>query len=280
MAGNIALKRRIKSAGSIKKITRAMEAVSGSKMIRSQKRATIGRDYNMTLWEMLLHVLADSPKHPFLQTKNEAAPALTIIIGSDRGLCGAFNTNLFRSVEKNISEDCVVITLGKKATHYSRKTSWQVVAATQKLGDFPAYDHIIGSVQVAIEEFLAGRVSSVTIVYQKFINTLKSEITYEQILPIPVIENTDQSNKKYLFEPDPEQLLEDLLLYSLNIKTYQAVLSSKAAEQSSRMVAMRNASKSAGELREGLQKVYNKEYQKAITSEISDVVTASLALKK
>lgn len=286
MAGNQALKRRIKSAKSIRKITKAMQTVSGSKMVKSQKRATVGRDYNSTLWEMVQHVVAQSDSsHPFMSAINKAAPALTIIISSDRGLCGAFNTNLFRGVEKQLAATDSVITLGKKSTLYSRKTTWKVIATIDKLGDFPAFDVISAAAKIAIEEFLKGNVSSVTLAYQKFINTLKSEVTFEQILPIPMIveEATDISktdNKKYIFEPNSESLLADLLLYSINSKTYQAVLSSKAAEQSARMVAMKNASTAAGDLQDGLQRVYNKEYQKTITAEISDVVTASMALKK
>lgn len=285
MAGNIQLKARIKSATSISKITRAMEAVSASKMMKSQKSATQGVAYTQSLGQIVRKIKSQGGdfSHPFLAEADTAKPVLTIIISSDRGLCGSFNTSLFRTLERQFEPRAKVITMGRKSYSYAKKTDWQVLASIEKLGDFPATNEVFAVGLVAIEAFKAGSVGKVQIAYQQFVNTLTQRVVIEQLLPIPSDPEDDLNgggSAKYIFEPGPTELLPQLLDYSIRAKLYQAVLSSKAAEQSARMVAMKNASKSAKEVREGLQAVYNKDYQKAITAEILDVVTASMALNK
>ncbi|HLD01441.1 MAG TPA: ATP synthase F1 subunit gamma [Patescibacteria group bacterium] len=285
MAGNRELKRRIRSAGSISKITRAMEAVSGSKMLRAQERSHKGEQYQQLLVSMIEHIKQNSTSfatHPLLSAPNPDAPALTIAISSDRGLAGAFNTNLFRLLEENLSSHTLIITIGKKISHYARKTNWEMIATIDSLSDYPEYSDIRPASDVAIEEYLGGRASSISVAYQKHVNTIQSIPTIQQILPIPeseVVASAAETKKSTVFEPSAEVLLEELLSYSVAVSLYQVVLSSKAAEQSARMVAMKNASKNAKGLSKGLQRVYNREYQKRVTSEISDVITAKMALQ-
>lgn len=285
MASNRELKRRIKSASSISKITRAMEAVSGSKMIKSQDRAERGDAYQSLLIQMIMHIKENAAlfsDHPLISAPNPSAPDLYIVISSDRGLAGAFNSNLFRILEKRLSDNQPVITLGKKINLYTRKTSWKPVATIESLPDYPDKETILPAATVALEEYLKGAVGSVSLVYQKHISTIQSIPSIEQILPIERTETKDIkeiANKTRIFEPSADVLLEELLEYSISVSLYQAVLSSKAAEQSARMVAMKNASKNAKSLGKNLQQVYNREYQKQITSEISDVVTAKMAIK-
>lgn len=285
MANKQALKRRIKSAKSINKITSALEAVSGSKMIKAQDRAGRGKNYKEKL-ELMIKMLNKSVRdipHPLIKSPNPSAQPLTIIVSSNKGLAGAFNTNLFRKLESDLDAASSVIPMGKKISLYAPKTNWKIVASFDSLPDFPDYTDIKTASDIALEEYLDGRVSSVNIAYQKFINTLKSEPTIERILPLSLEDvseelNTDHGTQVTVFEPSADALLEELLTYSISVLLYQATLSSKAAEQSARMVAMKNASQNASDLGEGLRRRYNKEYQKQVTSEISDVVTARMAL--
>lgn len=287
MANKQALKRRIKSAKSINKITSALEAVSGSKMIKAQDRAGRGKNYKDKL-EMMIKMLnkgvRDIP-HPLLKSPNADAKPLTIIISSNKGLAGAFNTNLFRKLEQDLDSTSSVIPMGKKISLYAPKTNWSVIASFDNLPDFPDYTDIKTASDIALEEYLGGRVSSVNVAYQKFVNTLKSEPTIERVLPLIIEESSfakasEDGQHVTVFEPSAEDLLEELLTYSISVILYQAALSSKAAEQSARMVAMKNASQNASDLGEGLRRRYNKEYQKQVTSEISDVVTARMAITK
>ena len=287
MANKQALKRRIKSANSINKITSALEAVSGSKMIKAQDRAGRGRNYKEKLELMIkmLHKSVRDVPHPLLKAPNPEARPLTIIISSNKGLAGAFNTNLFRKLEKELDPTSVVLPIGKKISIYAPKTSWNIVASFNELPDFLDYSDIKTASDIALEEYLKGRVSSVSVAYQKFVNTLKSEPTIERVLPLSIEEEqialtNSEAKQVTIFEPSADALLEELLTYSISVILYQAALSSKASEQSARMVAMKNASSNAQDLGEGLRRRYNKEYQKQVTSEISDVVTARMAITK
>lgn len=287
MAGNRQLKRRINSANNISQITKAMEAVAASKMQKAQATATSGEPYQKTLSEMANNLAKQlNPKaHPMLQVNEEQVmlPKLYIIISSDKGLCGGFNSNLFRLVEQTVKENDPVVLLGKKADIYAHKTGWKVMGSISPLGDTPAYNVIKPAGVIAIEEFLKKQISGVVIIYQKFVNTLIQVPTGDQILPIKpvdVFKSETEINQDYIFEPNRNDLLNDILPYYIYLSIYQAVLSSKAAEQSARMVAMKSASDNANEVKYDLQLVYNRERQRAITSEISDVVVASMAMKQ
>lgn len=287
MAGNRHLKRRIKSADNISQITRAMEAVAASRMQKAQITAISGEPYQRTLGE-IIHNLAKQLKskdHPMLQVSEEQSlmPRLYIIVSSDRGLCGGFNSNLFRLTEQIVKDNDQVFLLGKKIDVYSRKTGWRIIGSISSLGDTPDYNLIKPAGMVAIDEFIHERISGVSIIYQKFVNTLTQIPTEDQILPLSPLDifvAEKELNQDYIFEPDRQDLLKSVLPYYIYLSVYQAVLSSKAAEQSSRMVAMKSASDNANKVKFDLQLVYNRERQRAITAEISDVVTATMVLQK
>lgn len=287
MAGNKQLKRRINSANNISQITRAMEAVAASKMRKAQTVANSGEPYQKTLSQLTNNLAKQlNPKsHPLLKVDDEQAmsPKLYIIISSDRGLCGGFNSNLFRLAEQTVAENDPVILLGKKINIYTHKTGWKTVGSISPLGDAPTYNAVKPVGMIATEEFLGKRISGVTIIYQKFINTLIQTPTVDQILPVKSVDafkSEKEITQNYIFEPNRSQLLNDVLPYYIYLSIYQAVLSSKAAEQSARMVAMKSASDNAHQVKYDLQLVYNRERQRVITSEISDVVIASMALQK
>lgn len=287
MAGNRQLKRRIKSASNISQITKAMQAVAASKMQKAQSMAVAGKPYQKSLSEIInnLSRQLDPKMHPLLTATEEqtARPELFILVSSDRGLCGGFNSNLFRTAEQAIQNSDVVILLGKKANMYANKTDWNLAGSFTMLGDTPSYDDTKAAGLIAVQEFLSRKVSGVSVIYQKFVNTLIQKPTVDQLLPIKPVDAFApgaQISQDYIFEPNRTKLLNDVLPYYVYLSIYQAVLSSKAAEQSARMIAMKSASDNAKQVKYDLQLVYNRERQRAITSEISDVVTAGLAIQK
>lgn len=286
MAEGRQLKRRIQSAKNISQITGAMEAVAASKMKKAQLSAGGGKPYQEVL-QMIVAQLrrqaGEQAPHPLLvQTEEQQQkPSLYILVSSDKGLCGGLNSNLFRVAEKTIPSRALVVAIGKKAVHYAERTDWEMLGVIPTLGDSPSYIDIKPASMIALEEFMAQRISSVTLVYQKFYNTLIQRPTVDILLPVQ-IKTLEQEmrlfNLAYTFEPGREELLEDLLPYYVHMSLYQSVLSAKAAEQSARMIAMKNASENAEDVRKNLLLLYNQERQKVITSEISDVVTASMTL--
>jgi F-type H+-transporting ATPase subunit gamma len=288
MATNRELRRRIKSAGNISKITKAMEAVAASKMKKAQDVATAGISYEALMKKMVSNILKFSSivDHPLISmtVDRDLLSSLIILISPDRGLCGSLPAGIFRKAEAEIREGSnpdKVIVVGKKAVVYARRTGWNVLASFDSLGDKPTLSELSGIGAIAIEEYEQNRVGRIRLVYPKFISTLNQEVVVEDILPVKLTSEIPEIpilQPKYIFEPTPEDLLSELLPAYVRLSIYQAVLSAKAAEQSARMIAMKNASDNAREIRGLLQLSYNQSRQKAITAEIADIVTASMGV--
>lgn len=288
MATNRELKRRIKSAGNISKITKAMEAVAASKMKKAQDVALAGISYEALMKKMVSNILKFSSivDHPLISITDdrELLPSLIILISPDRGLCGSLPSGIFRKAEAEIQEKSnpdKVIVVGKKAVVYARRTGWNVLANFDSLGEKPTLSDLSGIGAIAIEEFAQNRVGKIRLLYPKFISTLNQEAVIEDVLPVKLtsgIPDIPILQPKYIFEPTPEDLLSELLPAYVRLSIYQAVLSAKAAEQSARMIAMKNASDNAREIRALLQLSYNQSRQKAITAEIADIVTAGMGV--
>lgn len=282
------LKRRIKTAGNISKITKAMEAVAASKMKKAQDAALSGVSYESLMKKMVANIIKFSSiiDHPLISVSNDRdfLPDLIILISPDRGLCGSLPTMTFRLAEKEIaanSNQDKVIVVGKKAVVYARRTDWNVLASFDSLGDKPTMSDTSAISAIAIEEYEKKRIGRIRLLYPKFISTLNQEAVIEEVLPVkhsPEAVDIHILQPKYIFEPTPEDLLSELLPAYVRISIYQAVLSGKAAEQSARMIAMKNASDNAREVKGLLQLSYNQSRQKAITAEIADIVTASMAV--
>lgn len=282
------LKRRIKSAGNISKITKAMEAVAASKMKKAQDVALAGVSYEALMKKMVSNIirLSGIVDHPLISVAadRELLPSLIILISPDRGLCGSLPAGTFRKAETEIrgkpNQDKVIV-VGKKAVVYARRTNWNVLASFDSLGDKPALSELSAIGAIAIEEYEQNRVGRIRLVYPKFISTLNQEAVVEDILPVKLTSEMPDVRilqPKYIFEPNPTDLLSGLLPAYVRLSIYQAVLSAKAAEQSARMMAMKNASDNAREIGGLLQLSYNQSRQKAITAEIADIVTASMAV--
>lgn len=281
------LKRRIKTTGNISQITKAMGAVAASKMKKSQEAAVVGVSYENLMKKMVVSILkfASVVDHPMLKTSPEdlLLPKLVVLIAPDRGLCGSLPTAVMRLAEKNISPDSKVIAVGKKSVVYAKKTEWEVLASFESLGDRPSLADTTPISMVILEEYRKRRVGSLQIIYPKFVNTLTQETTLSQILPLSQLSAVTAEvpilQPVYIFEPGPISLLNELLPAYVRLSIYQAILSAKAAEQSARMMAMKNASDNALEVKNLLLLSYNQSRQKLITAEIADSVTALLAIK-
>lgn len=281
------LRRRIKTAGNISKITRAMEAVAASRMKRAQDVASAGQSYERLMREMAEHVLrfarsAHAIDHPLLRASDgETGNVLTVLMTPDRGLCGSLTTNVLRLAEQVILPEGQVITIGRKATGYATKTSWMLVGSVERLGDAPTFADTLPASSVALEEYEAGRVGTIQMVYPKFINTLTQQPTVEQVLPFADLALTEGEmllRPSYIFEPSGRAILDELLPAYVRLTIYQAVLSMKAAEHSARMVAMKQASENAQDVKSHLMLEYNQSRQRQITTEIADIVTAGMAM--
>lgn len=285
MPSSLQLRARIKTSASISQITKAMEAVAAGKMRKAQEFATRGKTYEHLMRHMAGQIMRYSDPHHFPELsvfwESVDLPSLFILISPDRGLAGSLNTNLFRLALNTINETDRVITIGKKVTVFARKTDWELTAVIDKLSDTPTFSDILPASKVAIEEFVKRRVGKLYIIYPQFVSTLIQHPTVQQILPVTPEQFIDEKQilyPKYIFEPSGHALLTELLPAYARLVIFQAVLSMKAAEQSARMIAMKNASENAADVRHYLELLYNQNRQRAITSEIADIVTATLVL--
>jgi F-type H+-transporting ATPase subunit gamma len=288
------IKRRIKSITNIGQITKAMELVSAAKMRKAQANAISSRPYATLSSELLKDLVgkAHLSKHPLLNRvmplKQSSQKVLIILVSSDRGLAGAFNTNVVsKAVEIAKSEGAEKIdfvTTGKKGTDALLRMKYNIVA------NFPGKDKNITGLDaepmavMAIDDFLAGKYEKVFVVYTHFVSTLVQKPTITQILPFerPRAGNRKQetgNSDDLLFEPDPDEILDHLINRTIKFTVYQALVEAAASEHSARMVAMRNANEAAGELLNELSLSYNQARQAGITRELSEISAAKLAME-
>ena len=288
MAGAKEIRSKIASIKSTQKITSAMEKVAVSKMRKAQQRMTASRPYAERIRQVIGHLANANPeyRHPFM-IERPVKRAGYVVVSSDRGLCGGLNTNLFKALVKDMSANreqgveidlCVI---GSKGATFFRIFGGNVVAAISHLGEEPSINDLIGSVKVMLDAYLDGRIDRLSVVSNKFINTMTQKPTIDQLLPLAEVEDAQAVKKgqwDYLYEPDAQQLLDALLVRFIESQVYQAVVENGAAEQAARMIAMKNATDNAGDLISDLQLVYNKARQAAITQEISEIVGGAAAV--
>lgn len=289
MANIRLIKRRIKSAKNIAQITKAMELVAASRMRKAQQTALAGKAYAQKIYEMVLHLAprVDAGHHPLLaKPKALTGTRLVIVISTNKGLCGGLNTTLFRFMGKeypDLTRERYVL-LGKKAAFFlSRMAHEQLVADFSEtvpfLGAVPALTSMVAT------EYTAGHVDGVDLVYNEFLSALKQNPRKKTILPLTIegvgeLKTQDLGPRTYdmLIEPDPESVFSSLLPHYLENQIRDAILQAEASEQSARMIAMRNATDNATGLVDDLTLMYNKARQEKITYEITDMVTARLAV--
>lgn len=281
------IKRRIRSAQNIAKITKAMEMVSASKMRRAQQQVLASRPYSEKLAQSLGTVarFTDLSLHPLLQEHPEGHPLL-VVLSTDRGLCGGLNANLFKLVwqftETHPGTKLVVV--GRKAREFATRSGLPLVASFSDLPEHLRFHDVLPLSNLIIPGFLGDEFSSVTLAHMRFISTLSQEPTLTPLLPLDAVESPEIVpeekifSKEYIFEPDPQTILNALLPAYLETQLYQHLLDARASEHSARMISMQNASNNAQDVVAGLQLEYNKNRQSAITTELIEMNSATLAL--
>ena len=286
MASGKEIKSKIGSIKNTQKITSAMEMVAASKMKKAQDRVASSRPYADSIRKVIGRIAQANLDftHPFLEER-EVKRVGYIVISTDRGLCGGLNTNEFKQValqikawkEKGVDADFAAI--GNKAAGFFNRFGGNVLAQTSGLGDVPSLSDVIGPVKVMLDAYSEGKIDRLFVVYNKFVNTMKQEPAIDQLLPLPKAEKEVSAHTwDYLYEPNPEAILEALLVRFIESQVYQGVVENAASEQAARMVAMKAATDNAGDLMDELQLIYNKARQAAITQEISEIVAGSAAV--
>lgn len=289
MAGSKEIRGKIKSVQNTRKITKAMEMVAASKMRKAQERMRTARPYAEKIRRLaanLSHANVTEFRHPFLIQKEAVKRVGLILVTTDKGLCGGLNTNILRHTvtamkawEGSGVEDIRVVAIGNKGLGFMQRIKANVVAQRTHLGDVPHLDQLIGPVRVLLDAYTAGEVDAVHLAYTRFINTMKQEPVVEQLLPLTGERlGAPEHAWDYLYEPDPQLVIEELLVRYIEAIVYQAVAENMASEQSARMVAMKAASDNAGNVIKELQLVYNKSRQAAITKELAEIVGGAAAV--
>ncbi len=278
------LKRRLRSVRNIQQVTKAMQTVAASRMRRAQSATLASRPYEDRLRTVLheLGAYAEPQLHPLL-ARRPSERALIVLVTSDRGLVGAMNTNLLRAALRfaQTQRAASFVAVGRKGIGAIRRVRAPLVAEFSGLGDRPTTADTNPVARVAEDEFLAGRVDEVYLAFTRFVNTLRQEPTVRRILPLVPAEEERAGRAKlqYIFEPDPASVLAAVLPRLVAMAVFQAVLESKASEQSARMVAMRNATDNATELIGDLQLAANKARQTRITKEMLEIASGAQAMK-
>ena len=288
MAAGKEIRGKIKSVENTKKITKAMEMVAASKMRKAQDRMLAARPYSEKIRNIAAHLGEANPEyvHPFMQV-NDANKAGVILVTTDKGLCGGMNTNVLRALTNKLRElqdagvSADTVAIGGKGLGFLNRVGAKVVSQAVGLGDTPHLDKLIGPVKVLLDQYAEGKLNAVYVAYTKFINTMKQESVVEQLLPLSnekmQAEKTGAS-WEYIYEPDAQTVIDDLLVRYVEALVYQAVAENMASEQSARMVAMKAATDNAGNVISELKLVYNKTRQAAITTELSEIVAGAAAV--
>ena len=276
------LRRRIRDVGKIKQITRAMQFVAASKLKRAQDATLNARPYAEAIDEVLADVAAvlSGEDHPLLGTP-EKGKRLIVLFTSDRGLAGPFNTNTIRFVARAITEhrgDLAVVAVGRKGRDALRRARVPIEAYFEGFGDRPSFADVVPLARLVTDDYRSGGYERIDLVYSQFVSTLVQRPAMEQLLPVKPSEDTEGiPGNQFIFEPSPSAVLERLLPRYVAQRLFQAVLESKASEESSRMVAMRNATDNADDLIDDYTLEYNKVRQTSITREMIEIATGAQA---
>jgi F-type H+-transporting ATPase subunit gamma len=277
------IRRRIRGIRNTAQITRAMELVAASRMRRAQQRVLASRPYAETMRTFIAELSAVAAGqsvdelHPLLEQRDVDTVGI-ILLTTDRGLCGALNTNTIRRANELIleqTETVELLTIGRKGQDFMARRGFTIFASVTGLGDSPTYEQVIPIARNVMESFMARRMDVCYLVYPEFVSTLTQRPKVQRILPITSAGDEPPKRVDYIFEPDPQSILEELLPRYVEVLIYEAILEMKASEQSARMVAMRNANQNAQDLIQDLTLVYNKTRQAAITREVTEIASAA-----
>jgi F-type H+-transporting ATPase subunit gamma len=287
MAGSKEIRTKIKSVQSTRKITKAMEMVSASKMRKAQERMRAARPYGEKIRNVAAHISHANPeyRHPFLIERDSVKKVGIIIITTDKGLCGGLNTNVQRLALTQMKqweaegESFEVCCIGNRGLGFMQRLGANVVSQITQLGDRPQMDKLIGVVKVMLDGYIDDRFDRLLIFYTKFINTMKQEPVMEQLLPLSGEKlGVPEGAWDYIYEPEAKVVLDQVLRRYVEAIIYQALSENLASEQSARMVAMKAASDNANNVIDELTLIYNKSRQAAITQELSEIVAGAAAV--
>jgi F-type H+-transporting ATPase subunit gamma len=291
MAAGKEIRGKIKSVENTKKITKAMEMVAASKMRKAQERMRAARPYSEKIRNITANLATANPEytHAFMANARnvEAKAAGFIVVTTDKGLCGGMNTNVLRQVTQKTRElegagkRIEAVAIGNKGLGFLNRIGMKVVSSVTQIGDTPHLEKLIGPIKVMLDAYQDGRLDAVYLCYTKFINTMRQESVVEQLLPLPpaALQTDARSHTwDYIYEPDAQAVIDDLMVRYVEALIYQAVAENLASEQSARMVAMKAATDNAGSVIGELKLVYNKTRQAAITKELSEIVSGAAAI--
>ena len=293
MASAREMRLRIKSVKNISQVTRALEAVSAAKVRKAIQALTATRSYATKAWQVLRHITNQPGSlnlHPLLTARANPKNALVIVMTADRGLAGAYNTNIIRYVLQRFDKyhlPVKYITVGRKGRDLLLRMRKPVLADFSNLPSAPKFSAVSAIGRLVVDDFIKGEVDEVFLIYTDFVNMVRQVTTLKKLLPLE-IENAEQLVQEfeprtgpvaaYEFEPDQKEILDEMIPRFTALQIYQAILESQASEHAARMVAMRNATENAKELVSALQLAYNKVRQQAITNDILDIVGGAEAL--
>ena len=296
MATGKEIRGKIKNFESTKKITKAMEMISVSKMRKAQERMRAARPYAEKVRNIAANLGRANPEyvHAFMKS-NDAKVAGMIVVTTDKGLCGGLNTNVLRSVTNKLRElqaagnTVQAVAIGNKGLGFLNRIGAKVVSHVTQLGDKPHLERLIGPVKVLLDAYAKGEVNAVYLSYTRFINTMRQEVVLEQLLPLSATQmqadahaSESASGSKhawdYIYEPDAQAVIDELLVRYVEALVYQSVAENMASEHAARMVAMKAATDNAGNVIGELKLVYNKTRQAAITKELSEIVSGAAAI--
>jgi F-type H+-transporting ATPase subunit gamma len=292
MASAREMRLRIKSVKNISQVTRALEAVSAAKVRKSVQAVMATRSYAGKAWQVLTHVALQPGReslHPLLTDRPSPKSALAIVITSDRGLAGAYNTNVIRFINQNFDRyrlPMQYIAVGRKGSDLLIRRRKKLLADFSNLPAAPTFADVSAIGRLAVDEFEKGNADEVFVVYTDFINMARQETTMKQLLPLKIdgsqhvqeIERRNGPAAAYEYEPDMREILDEIIPRFVALQVYQAILESQASEHAARMVAMHNATDNARELAGAYELQYNKMRQQTITNDILDIVGGAEAL--
>ena len=296
MATGKEIRGKIKNFESTKKITKAMEMISVSKMRKAQERMRAARPYAERVRNIAANMGEANPEyvHAFMKP-NDAKVAGMIVVTTDKGLCGGLNTNVLRSVTNKLRDlqqagmAVQTVAIGNKGSGFLNRIGAKVVSHVTQLGDKPHLERLIGPVKVLLDAYAKGEVSAVYLSYTRFVNTMKQEVVMQQLLPLSAARMQAETHEAevaagakhgwdYIYEPDAQSVIDDLLVRYVEALVYQSVAENMASEHAARMVAMKAATDNAGNVIGELKLVYNKTRQAAITKELSEIVSGAAAI--
>ncbi len=281
------VKKRIKTVKSTARITKAMEMVAASKLRRAQQRVEQAKPYAQKLDEMLSHLATASTGeivHPYFEER-EVKKRTVVIISSDRGLCGSFNTNVFRNADRWLREndgvETEIVAVGKRSFDYYKKRQWPISDTYDDWSGQLDYDRAREIVASLTERFVSGETDEIVLIFTRFLSMVKYQLCIEKYLPVArpdVTEEDTGPSNEYIFEPTSEDIYAALMPSYATTKMVTALTESFASEHGSRMIAMGNATKNAGEMVQTLTLDYNKARQGQITKELAEIVGGAEAL--